>query len=216
MQIMKKIALLAVAVSAVTLTAAPWAALGPKRKPETLVIVSNYKSPRLMAELIQYESRAPYVLLPVNGTADGRIFFCPPKKTSIQIPEARFNAFIRFLNPKRIVVIGSDLYVNKKYVDMLDRTIPVVRIDGADWNRIADELNFLLNLSHLDTNFKRLHETMLNDGSIYRPVSLPDGKREAKDNVVPAAENAAPEQKEAPAAEAPAADVPAPAAAPAA
>ena len=196
MQIMKKVVLLAVAVSAVTLSAAPWAALGPKRKPETLVIVSNYKSPRLMAELIQYESRAPYILLPTNESKDERIFFCPPKKTSIQIRNARFNAFIRFLNPKRIVVIGSDLYVNKKYVDLLDRTIPVVRVDGVDWNRMADELNFLLNLSHLDTNFKRLHETMLNDGSIYRPVSLPDGKKEAKDNTVPAAENAAPAQKE--------------------
>ena len=167
-----------------TLSAAPWAALGSKRVPETLVIVSNYQSPRLMAELIQNESRAPYILLPTNESGDGRIVVCPPKQKSIQIREARFNTFVRFLNPKRIVVIGNDRYVNKRYVDMLDRTIPVVRIDSADWGRMAEALNFLLNLSHLDKNFKRLSEQLAKN---YRPVSLPDKAPAA--NTVPPAEN---------------------------
>jgi hypothetical protein len=179
-----------IAVAGATLCAAPWANLGPKRVPETLILVSNYKTPRLMAELIQFESRAPYILLPVNGSNDNRIFFCPAKKTSHQIREVRFNAFIRFLNPKRIVAIGNDQVINKRYIDMLDRSIPIVRIDSSDWQRIAEELNFLLNLSHLDTNFKRLHDEMLKESSIYRPVSLPEQKKPAA-NSVPGAENSA-------------------------
>ena len=183
-----------IAVAGVTLSAAPWANLGPKRVPETLVVVSNYKTPRLMAELIQFESRAPYILLPVNGSNDNRIIFCPAKSTPRQILENRLNAFVRFLNPKRIVVIGNDQYVNKRYVDMFDRAIPVVRIDGSDWQRIAEELNFMLNLSHLDTNFKRLNEQMLKDSRSYRPVSLPEQNQPAA-NAVPGAENAAPAGK---------------------
>lgn len=175
----------------VTLSAAPWASLGPKRVPETLVVVSNYKTPRLMAELIQYEGRSPYLLLPTNGSSDNRIFFCPAKQNSTQIRAERLNAFVRFLNPKRIVVIGNDQVVNKRYIDMLDRSIPIVRIDSSDWQRIADELNYLLNLSHLDSNFKRLREQMLNDSNIYRPVSLPEQKKQ-QNNAVPAAENPAP------------------------
>lgn len=198
---LKKSLFLACFAFAAVLSAAPWASLGPKRVPETLVIVSNYKTPRLLAELIQSESRAPYILLPTLESNDGRIFFCPPKKAAFQIREARLNAFIRFLNPKRIVVLGDAKVVNQRYIDMLDRTIPVVRFDSVDWNRMAQELNFMLNLSHLDTNFKRLRETMLNDGSIYRPVSLPDAAK-SEGNTVPAAGNAAPENKAAaPAAE---------------
>lgn len=194
MFVLKKSLIAAVVVIAGVVSAAPWANLGPKRVPETLVVVSNYKTPRLMAELIQFESRAPYILLPVNGSNDNRIIFCPAKSTPRQILENRLNAFVRFLNPKRIVVIGNDQYVNKRYVDMFDRAIPVVRIDGSDWQRIAEELNFMLNLSHLDTNFKRLNEQMLKDSRSYRPVSLPEQNQPAA-NAVPGAENAAPAGK---------------------
>lgn len=201
----KSVSLAVIALAAGTLCAAPWVSLGPKRVPETLVVVSNYKSPRLLAELIQNECRAPYLLLPTTDSKDERIFFCPalPGKTAIQVREARLNAFVRFLHPKRIVVIGNDTLVNRKYIDLLDRTIPVVRIDGVDWYRMAEELNFMLNLSHLASNFKRLRETMLNNGRIYRPVSLPDGEKKAPEGVVPPAENApasGSEEKAAPAA----------------
>ena len=183
----KSFLIVAFTVAGLALSAASWANLGPKRVPETLVVVSNYKVPRLMAELIQYESRAPYLLLPTNGSADGRIFFCPAKKNSLEIREVRLNAFVRFLNPKRIVVIGDDQIVSKRHIDMLDRSIPVVRIDGADWVRVAEQLNFMLNLSHLDSNFKRLYETIRNDGRIYRPVSLP-AQQAQESNTVPAAD----------------------------
>ena len=182
----KSLLIVAFTVAGVVLSAAPWANLGPKRVPETLVIVSNYKVPRLMAELIQYESRAPYLLLPVNGSADTRIFFCPVKKNSLEIRESRLNAFVRFLNPKRIVVIGDDQIVSKRHIDMLDRSIPIFRVDGADWIRVAEQLNFMLNLSHLDGNFKRLYETLRTEGHIYRPVSLP--AQQAQNNAVPTAE----------------------------
>lgn len=182
----KSLLIVAFTVVSAALSAASWANLGPKRVPETLVVVSNYKVPRLMAELIQYESRAPYLLLPTNGSADSRIFFCPAKKNSLEIREVRLNAFVRFLNPKRIIVIGDDQIVSKRHIDMLDRSIPIVRIDGADWVRVAEQLNFMLNLSHLDNNFKRLYETIRNDGRIYRPVSLPAAQ--PQENAVPTAD----------------------------
>ena len=50
--------------------AAPWFANGPKRDVVTLVMAGNYKSPRLMAELILYESRQPYLLLPTPESKD--------------------------------------------------------------------------------------------------------------------------------------------------
>ena len=187
---MKKFLLLSLSALFCTgLFAAPWAAIGPKRVPETLVIVSNYKSPRLMAELIQYESRAPFILLPAAGGKDQRIFFCPAKKNSVVIQEAKLNAFVRFLNPKRVVVIGNENVVSKRYTDLLDRTIPVVRIDSVDWDSIARELTFMLNLSNLGKDFRRLRENMLNDGKIYRPVSLPETQDKNAGSKLPDAED---------------------------
>ena len=151
----------------------PWTVNGPKRQIVTLVLTGNYKSPRLLAELIQNESRQPYILLPTRESGDTRIIFCPPKSNSLLIREEKFNDFVRFLNPRRIVVLGDDVYVQPKYVRMLDRTIPIVRIESNDWPRVADELTDLLNLSNLAGYYKDLRETMLNDGKIYRPISRP-------------------------------------------
>ena len=182
---------------AVAADAAPWMSLGPKRKLETLVITGNYKSPRLLAELIQNESRQPYILLPDPSRGDNRIYFCPPKSAALEVRETYFNDFIRTAGPKRIIILGDERYVPRRFEDLLDKAIPVVRVTGANWFRIAEELTFMLNLNHLDRNYKRLRETMLDDGGIYRPVSRP----------------AAPKQEESAASETPAAEQPAPAAA---
>ena len=194
------------ALCCAVVSAAPWMSLGPKRKLETLVITGNYKSPRLLAELIQSESRQPYMLLPDPARGDGRIYFVPPKSDALEVKETYFNDFIRTAGPKRIIILGDERYVPRRYEDMLDKVIPVVRVTGANWVRIAEELTFMLNLNHLDRNYKNLREKMFEDQP-YRPVSRPAPKQEAKK------EEAKPEQQPetAPAA----ADAPAAAAAPA-
>ena len=163
-------------VSAVA-SAAPWMSLGPKRELQTLVITGNYKSSRLLAELIQSESRQPYMLLPDPARGDGRIYFVPPKSDALEVREADFNDFIRNANPKRIIILGDERYVPRRYEDMLDKVIPVVRVTGGNWVRVAEELTFMLNLNHLDRNYKKLREKMFEDQP-YRPVSRPAPKPE--------------------------------------
>ena len=165
-------------------SAAPWMSLGPKRKLETLVITGNYKSPRLLAELIQSESRQPYMLLPDPARGDGRIYFVPPKSAALEVKETYFNDFIRTAGPKRIIILGDERYVPRRYEDMLDKVIPVVRVTGGNWVRIAEELTFMLNLNHLDRNYKNLREKMFEDQP-YRPVSHPAPKREEKKEEAP-------------------------------
>ncbi len=152
---------------------ASWFGQGPRRQVETLVITGNFKSPRLLAELIQSESRQPYLLLPVPGSEDSRIFFCPSRNICNEILANELNDFVRYLNPKRIVVLGDAKFVQPKYVALLDRAIPVVQIDCVDWNLVAEQLTDLLNLTRLAGDYKELRETMLNDAKIYRPVSRP-------------------------------------------
>jgi len=198
---------LLVIVCAVAADAAPWRTLGPKRQLQTLVITGNYKSPRLLAELIQNESRQPYMLLPDPERGDGRIYFCPPKSAAMEVKEQYFNDFIRTAGPKRIVILGDERYVPRRYEEMLDKAIPVVRISGTNWFRIAQELTFMLNLSHLDRNYRKLRTEMIEEP--YRPVSRPakpQPKVEDKSAEAPAAEAPANGESTAPAAEAPAAE----------
>ena len=73
-------------------------------------------------------------------------------------------------------MLGNAAYIQPKYLQMLDHAIPVVTIDCVDWQRNAEELTDLLNLSNLADNYRRLREVMLNDSRIYRPVSRPAPK----------------------------------------
>ena len=158
-------------VCAVAAEAAPWRSLGPKRTVHTLIITGNYKNPRLLAELIQDESRQPYILLPEPGDAV-RFFFCPPnRREGMEIQARYFNDFIRTAGPRRIIILGDERYVPIKFEKMLDGKIPVIRITGESWGRIAEELTFMLNLSNLGRNFRKLQTRMYEEG--YRPVSRP-------------------------------------------
>ncbi|MBS1368820.1 MAG: hypothetical protein HPZ91_02585 [Lentisphaeria bacterium] len=150
--------------------AAPWIANGPKRDVVTLVIAGNYKSPRLLAELILNESRQPYLLLPTPESKIQKIIFVQAKGPAREISEQKLKQFVEFLNPQRIVVLGDERYVQPKFLKLLDRSIPIVRIEGDDWNRIAEETTYLLSLSHLGDNYKRLREELTSKGKFLRPT----------------------------------------------
>ena len=38
-----------------------------------------------------------------------------------------------------------------------------MRVEGSDWNRMAEEVTYLLSLSHLGDNFQRLRQQMENN-----------------------------------------------------
>lgn len=172
MSVSKKLsAVMIFAVVCLSLSAAPWTAFGPKRKPVTLIITANYVSPRALAELVQYECGQPYLLLPAKNDADKTVFFCPrDTKSTMTIPEEHINRFVNMLGVKRIIILGDTEYVPQKYIDMLDHNTPIMRVEGKDWYRIAEELNFMLNLSNLDKNFRKIREKLVTDGRLYRPL----------------------------------------------
>ena len=142
----------------------PWFSNGPKRRLETIIVTANYKSPRLIAELIQNESRQTYLLFPAKE-GENRVIFCSPKKNQ-QVLRSKIAGALRVLNPKRIIILGDDTYVSKEDAALLGRDIPVIRIEGKDWQKIADELTFMLNLNKLGDDYKELRGQMKD---AYRP-----------------------------------------------
>lgn len=142
---------------------------GPKRDVITLMITSNYKHPLVIAQLLQDETKQPYLLLPaINGKG---IFFNPPRERSeeaLQINEENLSRFIKFLNPKQIVILGDKQYVADKYRKMIAKEIPVITIEGSNWQRVADRVSILLDARNVAYDYKKLGQ-QLNSGLLYKP-----------------------------------------------
>jgi hypothetical protein len=168
--------LAAVCCAALTVSGASWFVRGNKYNIETLVITGNYKSPRLMADLIQAESRQPYVIVPAANSRQSNCYVAMPKTNGITLTEDKLGAWVKFTGCRRVVILGDNSCVPEKYETMIDKSIPVVRISG-DWERVAEELTFMLNLSNLKRSYPKLRKEL---DRTYQPVSAPAPKAQPK------------------------------------
>ena len=185
-----KTALLAVlCVTALSVSGASWFVRGNKYNIETVVITGNYKSPRLIAELIQAESRQPYIIVPAANAKQTYWYLALPKTDGYAMSEDKFGAWIKFSQCRRVVILGDTGCVPEKYAAMIDKSIPVIRIVG-DWNRVAEELTHLLNLSNLKRSYPKLRPQL---DRYYQPVSAPaaqprkEKEEKASETVLPPA-----------------------------
>ena len=176
--------------------ASSWPQTGNSRKPETLVICTNYKSPRLLADTIRALGKQPFILFPAAETGDQRVFFMPAKATPCELRPEEVKDFIKYLNPKRIIVLGNENVVPAKFTRDFYRNIPIFRADCNDWQKVADQLEFMLNISDLGGQYSRLYKELYDDN--YRQTSLPaapevkeEAPAEPQSEPLPAAEDAA-------------------------
>ena len=188
------VVLLAVFCSGCSTTA--WPQTSSARKPDTLVICTNYKSPRLLADTIRALGKQPFLLFPAAETGDQRVFFMPAKATSRELRPEEVKDFIKYLNPKRIIVLGNENVVPAKFTRDLYRSTPIFRVDCNDWLKVADQLEFMLNISDLGGQYSRLYKELYADN--YRQTSLPaapevkeEAPAEPQAEPIPAAEDAA-------------------------
>jgi hypothetical protein len=173
----------------VTVHAAPWFSHNSRRTPKTLTVVGNYKTPRLMAETILSLTRQPYLLI----SSDGR-YFIVMSKNVVEVPQGKLDVYVNQLNPKRVVILGDERYVSRKEEMNLRRInlrrIPVLRIYGNNWTRIAEELDDLLNIGNLARNFNRnYYDMQLSDARLREvPAGAPAANQKPAEVNVPAAD----------------------------
>jgi hypothetical protein len=171
----KKLILIPLAVSIATLllqtlTAGSWNWSKPYRDPKkrvnTLIVIGNYMKPRLMADLIQIETRQPILLLPAKS--DGSIYFVPSKDETLVIPFEDLQSFIKYLSPEKILVLGDKRFVPDKYVKQIDPTQTVIKVENEKWEKIASMVTNILNLTYLDRRYKE-YAAKIDSGELYRP-----------------------------------------------
>lgn len=146
----------------------------PRKDISTVVITGNYQEPRLMADLIQNETKQPYILLP--NALDPRIFFVPAKNakanTPIEIAPRDFANFLRTVSPKKILILGDARYVPQQYQDVIDRGLTVERVSNNNWIELAKTVQDNMNLNNLASDYKRLHYEMMNRLKLNDPNSV--------------------------------------------
>jgi hypothetical protein len=154
---------------------------GPDQDIITLVITGNYAKSRLLADIIQDETKQPYILLPAGGK--GKIFFCPARnKPSLEILESDLERFMKFVNPQQIIVLGDTSYVPEKYLKMIDPDQTVIVVKNRNWNQAAKRLGKLLDATNLSYDFKRLSGE-LESGQLYKPTTM-NGKPQAQPVII--------------------------------
>ena len=134
---------------------------------KTLMVTGNYMKPRLLAELAQYHTKQPIIL--VQQDADGARFFCLKNESSEEFAADRFGDFIQFLNPKTIVVLGDDTCVPQTYVEQAQKNFRVMVLNSADWEKNAQMLGEILDQPRLSREFKE-YEKRFEDNVIPQPA----------------------------------------------
>jgi len=171
-QTIVKLFVAAVAVIAcnIPLNAGSWDWTRPYKMPEknvnTLIVTGNYRKPRLLAELIQVETKQPILLVP--SSSDGKIFFMPDKDQAMAVELEDLTDFIKYLKPGKIIVLGDKRFVPDKYLKAIDPAQTVISVSNKDWYKVSKTVTRILSLTYLDRDFRKL-EAKIESGELYRP-----------------------------------------------
>ena len=159
-----------VVVSLTPVYAGSWNWQRPYKMPEknvnTLIVIGNYRIPRLMADLIQSETKQPILLIPSD--TDGKIFFMPAKDQTMPVEFDDLTDFIKYLKPGKIVVLGDKRYVPERYLNAIDPSQTVISITNKSWKKISDTTSRILDLTYLKRRFAD-YEAKIKSGELYRP-----------------------------------------------
>ena len=150
---------------------------GPKGEINTLVLTANYMPPLILAQLMMASNRQPYIQVPNSTEGKDNIIFFPAGKndegnaaTGLQILEKDLPRFIRFVNPKQVMVIGYKRHVNEKYIKMIDKNIPLIILQGEDWERVAASAGSMFDIPTLAKDYSRIYNEWKRG---YKPTPKP-------------------------------------------
>ena len=129
-------------------------------KASSLIIAGNFLDSRLLAELSQHYSKQP--ILVVSPDVDGgyQLFFMPASNQAQPVSPDEFLDIIKYVNPKRIIVLGNDSYVPVKFVDQARAEYSIISLDSDNWSKNAASLGELLKIKKLQTLFDEYRARM--------------------------------------------------------
>ena len=120
---------------------------------EYLIITGNYESPRLLAEIIQKETRNPILLLPASGQKSEICLLLPDGKVPAKVDPDQLSSYISGLNPKRILIIGDASIVPPEYRLTINRKYEITTFANKSWSLNAMAADNLFNSNKIQKIF---------------------------------------------------------------
>ena len=121
----------------------------------TLILSGNYVYSRVLADLAQYYSKQPVLLLSPDVDGAYQLFYLPTGNSATPVNADDFMTIVKYVNPKRIVVLGGDDFVPHKFIDLARAEYSVMILDSDDWSRNAATLGDLLKADKLALSFNQ-------------------------------------------------------------
>ena len=122
---------------------------GSATRVETLIITGNFAKSRLLAELLQHQTKQPVLLVSMRGGGAPELFFMPRGPDAIPVEEAKLLEFLEFLKPSRLVFLGDRSYLPPAYYELLKSKYPALIVSSDDWHRNAEAMAPIFGLRSL-------------------------------------------------------------------
>lgn len=151
-------ALLGVIVLALTMQMAQAISMNPfkragRTRAHTLLVTANFLEPRLLAELAQYRTKQPILLLSPDGHGKHVIYFMPAGTKPMVETVENFKGLIDLINPQRVVILGNASFVPTEFVEQAQKKYPTIVLSNHSWDRNAVSLADLLKQPGLPKTF---------------------------------------------------------------
>lgn len=124
---------------------------------EVMIVTSNYVKSRVLAELIQYYTGQPILLLPTGN--DKTMFVLGPKdaaKPVMEVHPKNYELFMKDMHPKTLIFLGNEKYVPLKYIKPFKDRHATWVVNNNDWQQIALSCEDLLAIKDLRIEYLRL------------------------------------------------------------
>lgn len=124
------------------------------KKPETLIVTGNYLKSRLLAEIIQRETKQPILLLPSGENTETLYFLHHDNEKNFKLDREEYQEFVELLYPKTVVFLGDERYAPQEYVDLVSEGLVVSVFRHSDWMKIADSVGQVLQIDDLREDYE--------------------------------------------------------------
>jgi len=144
--------LVASVTTASALTWNPFKGAG-RVKNSDLLLVGNVVPARLLADLAQWYTKQPILLVSPDASGDDRVYYAPAASRATTVEKEKFLEVVDFINPNRVIVIGGKDIVGQEFVDAVGEKYKVLVLDSGNWGNNASALGELLQVSPLRSKF---------------------------------------------------------------
>ena len=122
-------------------------------KAHTIILTGNYVKARILAELAQYYTKQPVLLIAQDSDSSYQVYYLPNTSEARNYKADEFMELVTFINPKRVILLGGSDFVPQSFTDQVKAKYSLISLDSSDWSKNAASLGEILEIKRLQSQF---------------------------------------------------------------